>query len=153
MEIKLKRIARKADYTIGHLFVDGQYVCDAIEDTDRGLNQQMPLTEIQRIKIKDRTAIPAGQYRVTLDVKSPKYSNFARYPWARAIDGRVPRILNVTGFEGILIHVGNTAADTSGCVIVGENKVAGKVINSTAAFNKLYSMMANAKGGIFITIE
>ncbi len=153
MEIKIKRVAKKADYTIGHLFVDGQYVCDTIEDTDRGLSQQMPLEEIQRIKVKDRTAIPCGQYRVSLDVKSPKYSNFTRYPWAKAINGCVPRILNVAGFEGILIHVGNTAADTSGCVIVGENKVVGKVINSTATFNRLYSMMANAKGGIFLTIE
>lgn len=152
MEIKIKRVAKKADYTIGHLYVDGQYVCDTIEDTDRGLSQQMPLEEIQRIKVKDRTAIPTGQYRVSLDVRSPKYSNFARYPWARAINGCVPRLLNVAGYEGILIHVGNTAADTSGCIIVGENKVVGKVINSTATFNKLYAMMAKTKDGIFLTI-
>lgn len=152
MEIKIKRVAKKADYTIGHLYVDGQYVCDTIEDTDRGLTQQMPLEEIQRIKVKDRTAIPSGQYRVALGIKSPKYSNFARYPWAKAINGCVPRVLNVAGYEGILIHVGNTAEDTSGCIIVGENKVVGKVINSTATFNKLYAMMAKAKDGIFLTI-
>ena len=152
MEIKIKRVAKKADYTIGHLYVDGQYVCDTIEDTDRGLTQQMPLEEIQRIKVKDRTAIPSGQYRVALGIKSPKYSNFVRYPWAKAINGCVPRIMNVVGFLGVLLHVGNTAEDTSGCIIVGENKVVGKVINSTATFNKLYAMMAKAKDGIFLTI-
>jgi len=43
----------------------------------------------------------------------------------------LPRLLNIKGFDGILIHRGNTAKDTSGCILVGENKEVGKVINST----------------------
>ncbi len=154
MELLLKRVAKKATYTIGHLYVDGQRFCDVVEDTDRGLDQQMPLSEIQRIKVKDKTAIPTGHYRITLDVKSPKYSNYARYPWAKPYGGKIPRLVNVSGFDGVLIHVGNTAEDTSGCLIVGENKAVGKVINSTATFAKLYAKLLTARDGkIYITIQ
>jgi len=104
MEIKIKRVAKKPLYTIGHLYVNNKYFCDTLEDTDRGLTQQMSLEQIKRIKVQNKTAIPSGQYRVTLDVKSPKYSNYGRYPWAKAINGCVPRLLNTIGFDGILIH-------------------------------------------------
>ncbi len=154
MELLLKRVARKPTYTIGHLYIDGERFCETIEDADRGLDQQMTLDEIRRIKVQDKTAIPTGNYRITLDVKSPKYSNYARYPWARAIGGKVPRLLNVNGYDGVLIHVGNTAEDTSGCIIVGENKVVGKVINSTATFAKLYARLKTARDGkIYITVQ
>ena len=153
MEIKIKRVAKKPLYTIGHLYVNGRYFCDTLEDTDRGLTQQMSLEQIKRIKVQNKTAIPSGQYRVTLDVKSPKYSNYGRYPWAKPINGCVPRLLNTIGFEGVLIHVGNTAEDPSGCILVGQNKVVGRLINSTATFGKLYAAMKEAKGGIFLTIE
>lgn len=154
MELTLKRVARKATYTIGHLYIDGAFFCDTIEDTDRGLSQQMALADIRTAKVQDKTAIPTGNYRITLDVVSPKYSNYSRYPWAKSIGGRVPRLLNVPGFEGVLMHVGNSADDTSGCIIVGENKVVGKVINSTATFSKLYARLKTARDGkIYITIE
>lgn len=104
MEIRIKRVAKKPLYTIGHLYVDGKFFCDTLEDTDRGLTQQMTLEQIKRIKVQDKTAIPSGQYRVTLDVKSPKYSNYNRYPWAKPINGCVPRLLNTTGFDGVLVH-------------------------------------------------
>lgn len=153
MEIRIKRVAKKPLYTIGHLYVDGKYFCDTLEDTDRGLTQQMTLEQIKRIKVQDKTAIPSGSYRVTLDVKSPKYSNYNRYPWAKAINGCVPRLLNTIGFDGVLIHVGCKAEDTSGCILVGQNKVVGRLINSTITFNKLYAAMKTARGGIYLTIE
>jgi hypothetical protein len=53
MKLNLKRIARKPDYTVGKLYIDGLYFCDTIEDTDRGLRQDMPLPEIRRIKVQD----------------------------------------------------------------------------------------------------
>jgi hypothetical protein len=83
------------------------------------------------------TAIPYGTYKVTMNVKSPKYSNFRRYPWSREFDGYLPRVLNVPYFEGILIHVGNHAGHSSGCILVGENKVVGQVVKSTATFQRL----------------
>jgi hypothetical protein len=74
MTIDLIRAYNCATYCIGHLYVDGKYVCDTIEDTDRGLDKNMPLAELQRRKVKSQTAIPTGTYKVTLGVVSPKFS-------------------------------------------------------------------------------
>lgn len=56
------------------------YFCDILEDTVRDLNKNGAFDNGE-IKIPDRTAIPYGTYKITLDVRSPKYSNFAKYPW------------------------------------------------------------------------
>lgn len=110
MKIEVKRRALRPKYTIGSMYIDGTYFCDTLEDRVRDLPREA--------KVPGQTAIPAGTYTVTVN-RSPKF-------------GRdLPRLLNVPHFDGILIHRGNTAADTSGCILVGENKVVGKVINST----------------------
>jgi len=152
MELLLKRIARKPKYTIGKLYVDGKYVCDTIEDTDRGLTNDMTLNEVKKKKIKHETAIPMGRYQVTLNVISPKFSLKPFY-YKNANKGRVPRLLNVKGFDGILIHAGVNQNSSSGCLIVGENKVVGKVINSQDTFIKLYKILQQAKDTIYITIK
>ena len=74
---------------------------------------------------------------------SPKYA---------FCNGRLPRLLNVPVFDGVLIHIGNTEADTAGCILVGENKVVGKVINSTETFAKVHSILKTATDRIYITI-
>ena len=150
MELKLKRIARKASYTIGRLYIDGVRFCDTIEDKDRGLRQDMARAAIKRIKVQGETAIPTGRYRVTLGVRSPRMSQKKAYEFC---DGYVPRLINVPGFDGILIHIGNTARDSEGCILVGENREVGKVLNSTATFKRLYARLREAKGDIYITIE
>lgn len=149
MELKLKRIARRETYTIGHLYIDGEYFCDTIEDKDRGLAQHLRPEENQAKKKYAETAIPTGRYQVTLSVKSPKYSVRHQYAFC---DGYLPRLLKVPAFEGVLIHIGNTAKDSAGCILVGENKVVGQVINSTETFKKLYAKLKNAKGQIWISI-
>lgn len=136
MELTLKRIALRSEYTIGKLYVDGKYACDTIEDTVRDLDKDGKFANGE-VKIPGKTAIPYGRYEITMKVKSPKYSNFAKYSWAKKYDGYLPRLLNVPHFDGVLIHVGNSALDSEACVLVGENKVVGKVINSVNTFRRL----------------
>ena len=142
MNITLNRIAKKSKYTIGKLYIGGEYFCDTIEDTDRGLTQTMTDAQIKSKKVYGQTAIPTGTYRVIIS-----YSNkFKR---------QMPLLLNVPGFLGIRIHSGNTEKDTEGCLIVGKNKVVGKVIESKDTYNKLFSILceANKKEAIKITIK
>ena len=136
MELTLKRIALRSEYTIGKLYVDGEYVCDTIEDAVRDLDKDGKFANGE-VKIPGKTAIPYGRYEITMKVKSPKYSNFSKYSWAKKYDGYLPRLLNVPHFDGVLIHVGNSALDSEACVLVGENKVVGKVINSVNTFRHL----------------
>ena len=138
MKLELKRIFRGPKYTIGKLYVDNQYVCDTLEDTDRGLKQTDSLSSIQKKKVYGQTAIPTGTYGITLNVISPKFKDRS---WAKFCNGKLPRLLNVPGYDGVLIHVGNKPEDTLGCILVGYNKIKGQLINSTEAFKKLYSVL------------
>lgn len=153
MELTLKRIFKGPKYTIGHLSINGVYKCDTLEDTDRGLNETQSLLEIQSKKVYGQTAIPYGTYKIDMNTVSPKFKDRS---WAKFCGGKLPRLIDVPGFEGVLIHVGNLESDTLGCVLVGENKIKGKVINSTATFQELYSVMLKAKLSgeeITLTIE
>lgn len=140
-------------YTIGHLYVNGKFFCDTLEDKDRGLNQQMSEQEIKKIKIKHETAIPVGMYYVDMNTVSPKYSDFVKYPYAKPYKGKMPRLQNVPGYDGVLIHPGNTISHTSGCILVGENKVKGQVINSQATWKKLMDILTKKKDVVVLTIK
>lgn len=135
MNIVLKRIAKRDTYTIGQLYIDGQYWCDTLEDRVRDLSKER--------KVAGETAIPAGTYDVVVNI-SPKFKRL------------LPRLLSVPHFEGVLIHRGNTAADSAGCILVGENKAKGKVLNSTIWEHRIteYLLDAQNKGeDIKITVE
>ena len=136
--IRVSRDYKLPDYTIGKLYLNDVYFCDTLEDTDRGLKKTMPLEEIRKIKIRGITAIPAGEYVVDMNTVSPKYKDRAAYQFC---GGKLPRLVGVPGFDGILIHIGNTPTDTEGCILVGENKAKGQVLNSTATFTKLYGAL------------
>ena len=150
MELYLKRIAKRDTYTIGRLYIDGVYFCDTIEDRDRGMRQDAAYAANKRLKVQHETAIPTGRYQVTLGVQSQRFKDKKAYAFCK---GYLPRLLNVPCFDGVLIHIGNMAKDSSGCILVGENKVVGQVINSTQTFIRLYSKLKEAKGMIFIKIE
>ena len=164
IKLLLKRIAKKETYTIGKLYINGQYFCDTIEDKDRGINNKMQFVNLGNgegywivdsdtkiKKVYSGTAIPTGTYKIDMHTKSQKYSN-NRYTWARPYKGYLPRLEDVPGFEGVLIHVGNSAEDSCGCILVGQNKVVGKVINSTTTFYKLMEILQQDEE-ITITIE
>ena len=150
MEIVVKRIAKRETYTIGHLYLDGVRFCDTCEDADRGLRQDMPLSVVKAKKKKGITAIPTGRYRVTLGIQSPRFKEKAAYKFC---NGYLPRLINVPAYDGVLIHIGNTANDTDGCILVGKNTQVGKVLESTATFKALYAKLQAAKGDIYITIK
>ena len=150
MELTLKRIARKANYTIGRLCIDDVYFCDTLEPTDRGLRQDLPVEVNRARKRKGNTAIPAGRYRLTLEVVSPRFSVKAVY---KPIRGLLPRLINVPAFDGVLIHIGNTERDTQGCILGGRNKQVGMVTESKVTFFSLYDRLKEAKDSIYITIK
>ena len=150
MELRLKRIAKRDTYTIGQLYVNGSYFCDTLEDTDRGLRQDMAVPVLRAKKRKGITAIPTGRYMVTLKVKSPKYSLRKQYDFC---GGYVPRLVNVPAYEGVLIHIGNYPKDTEGCILVGKNTKVGAVLESAATFRKLYAILKEVKEPIYITIR
>lgn len=147
MELLLKRIARKDSYTIGHLYVDGVYFCDTCEDADR--------LYFGKPKVMHETAIPCGRYEVVQDIRSPRFGE--RSPYKEVCKGYVPRLLNVPQFEGVLIHVGNSANDSSGCILLGKNKQVGKVLDSRQTwteFMKRFMLPAKKrKEKVFITIK
>lgn len=154
MKIEVKRIALKDKYTIGHMYIDGKFVCDTLEDKVRDLNKNGKFDNGE-VKIPKETAIPYGTYNVTMNIQSPKYSNYAKYPYAKKYNAFMPRLQNVPSFEGVLIHAGNTADHTSGCILVGENKIKGQVINSQKIWTNLmdkYFWPAKLRGEK-ITIE
>lgn len=142
MVLKLDRKYKKDTYTIGVLYVDGVRFCETCEDKDRGLKQSDMLWTIKKKKVYGETAIPTGKYTITLDVVSAKY---AKVDWYRRLcGGKMPRLLNVPGYDGILIHVGNTALDSSGCILVGRNTKKGMVTSSRETFSALYAKMKAA---------
>ena len=154
LELLVDRKYKKETYTIGNLYVDGEWFCNTLEDKDRGLKSSMSLEEINEAKVYAETAIPAGRYKVIMDVVSPKYN---RVKWYKDnFGGRMPRLENVKGFSGVLIHPGTTAVDSAGCIIVGLNKKKGNVLESRVTFTKLWKKLEEAyksKKTIYLTIK
>ena len=152
MKLRVERKWKKDTYTIGILYVDGVRFCETLEDRDRGLKQTDGLQSIIARKVYGETAIPSGIYTIYMNVISPKY---AAVTWYKNLcGGKMPRLSGVPGFDGVLIHPGNSALDTLGCILVGKNKVVGGLTQSKDTFKALYNKMASAhKRGESITIE
>ena len=129
MELNVKRTDLSENSTIGELSVDGQFECYTLEDT------------VRPVKIKGVTAIPAGRYEVIIN-------------YSQRFNRQLPLLLNVPDFEGVRIHPGNTAADTEGCILVGQTKSEGFVGHSRLAFEQLFNKLpaASVTGKIFIEI-
>ena len=127
MKIKVQRTARKADYTVGKVYLNGTYFCDSLEDKDRGVTQVMPFTSTGGVngywsvgdgkkidKVAGKTAIPTGVY----DACSYYWPKFKCY---------VVMLLRVGGFTGILMHNGMTADHSEGCILLGKNNIVGRL--------------------------
>lgn len=153
LDLLIDRRWKKEKYTIGRLFANGTFLCNTLEDTDRGLTSTMSLQLIKMTKIAGMTAIPRGKYKVVLSV-SPKFKN---RPWAKKYGGLVPEIVEVPGYTGVRIHPLTDASQTDGCPGVGDNTIRGKLTNSVKRYCELmdkYIMPAwNAGETIELTIQ
>lgn len=132
MQLNLYRNYFRKNYIIGKLFIGDDYYCDTLEPCYQS----------------SHGAVPVGSYPITFNVVSPKFRN--RFPYDSLCKGCVPRLLNVPGRSGILIHVGNEPNDTSGCILVGKNTVVGKVTSSICTFTNLYKRISKSNCSINI---
>lgn len=147
MQILVKRRYLGNQYTIGSLYVNGDRYkvngrnVDTLEDVNRDKNFNGRFDSGEK-KVYGETCIPFGTYTVRLDF-SPKFSKKAAYK-AFIREGKMPHICNVPQFDGILIHGGNTAADTYGCLLVGFNTIKGRLTDSLVVFKQLYKDIVKA---------
>ena len=138
LELRLHRIAKRAGYTIGRLYVGGSLFCDTLEPTWRDVGWGRPGR-----KVAGKTAIPEGRYPLVV-TRSPKFK-----AW-------LPLLVGVPQFEGVRIHAGNTAADTEGCILVGRNRRVGMVLSSRDTLARLLAVLTEARAkdkALWITVE
>lgn len=132
MTIRIDRKWKKAEYTISRVYINGRYFgCNALEDTDRGLLQTMQITELQRRKIKGKTAIPRGYYDVRITY-SPKYKRM------------MPLVVDVPAFSGIRLHSLNKPEDSEGCIGFGKNDKVGWISDSKYWTDKICRLIETA---------
>lgn len=132
MTIKIDRKWKKPGYTISKVYLNGKYFgCNALEDTDRGLKQDMPIKDILAKKKFGETAIPSGYYDITMTY-SPKYGKM------------LPYVNNVPGYTGVRLHSGNSSKDTEGCILFGKNDKVGWVSDSKVWTNKIIAEIDKA---------
>lgn len=157
MEVLVHRKWPQDEYVVGRIFIDGQLYGNTLEDTDRGLSDAMDESTIRGRKIYGKTAIPRGRYTIDMEAVSPKFSKKKFY--MDVCQGKLPRIKNVKGFEGILLHVadGPKGADLlEGCIGVGLNRTKGQLCEGKDVFTKIYRLMKEAHDRgetIYITVE
>ena len=180
MELILTRIAKKKSYTIGKLsltpnpsprgegsgyqqaqkpaaglstplsFGEGtgvRLLCDTLEPPVLEQKSRVKMDAVMRsLKKAQRLkpfAIPPGRYAVVISY-SPKMKQW------------LPILLGVPMFKGIRIHAGNTVGDTQGCILVGENRQKGMVLNSRTALTRVKQAIVEAKErgeSVWITIR
>ena len=160
MKLILKRIAKRKNYTIGKLYLcddsksplnrgdlEGSYICDTLEPPCIEMKMDRTVEEVladrNLLKAIKPCAIPEGEYRVSMTY-SPKYKT------------QLPLITGDSRFnslwQGIRIHAGNTAKDTQGCILVGENKIVGMVLNSRLTLTKVKNLL-KGKGSLKLRVK
>lgn len=128
MEIIVERLQKDEDVTIGAITIDGDFACWSLEDPVR----EVPGQPVSTWKIHGKTAIPAGRYKVIVDMSA----RFKRL---------LPLLLDVPGYSGVRIHAGNTAADTEGCILVGNERLAKSLARSQLALAPFMTKLSEAQ--------
>lgn len=125
MELELVRNVFSPDYTLGEIFLDGSHFGYTCEDCDRHL-------ENGGEKVYGRTAIHRGKYRVIVS-------------WSNRFKKPLPELLRVPKFSGVRIHGGNSASDSLGCILLGDERTADGVRNCSAINKHLAQMIEEAE--------
>lgn len=153
MVILIDRKWKKGTYTVGNLYVNGQFFSNTLEDKDRNLSDVMSAEQIAQRKIYGETAIPTGTYEVKMTYSNRLHGR----AYAKKYNGKLPEVIGVKGFAGIRFHPFNKPQETYGCISVGKNNIKGQVTQATAYFYKLvdnYILPAISKGEkITLTIK
>lgn len=126
MELALKRKWADSVATEGELTIDGNFECYTLE-------------------LPPGHCIPDGRYAISIE-RSPRFSAMAGH------DVFKPRLHDVPGFDGVLIHEGNTPADTHGCILLGTERGPDVILKSRIAFDSAFLKLNAAQGPIWITI-
>jgi hypothetical protein len=140
LKLVLNRTELTPKYTMGQLYIDGVYFCDVVEDCVRNVSSGNCVKKIDK-----ETAIPYGEYQVSIKVPSNKFDGKEYY---KKICGEyhVPMVMNVPCFNGIRIHKGATAKDSWGCLLVGKKSAnAGRIENTDEIFAKLFPILKKAE--------
>ena len=148
MKLQVLRFSSESDSTNGLLLdvTDGiNFLAYTLED------------EYRKKKKSKETRIPAGTYEIKLRNEggfnqrySKKYSSIHR---------GMLHIIDVPGFEYILIHVGNSDEHTAGCLLVGDSQENnqinknGFIGSSGNAYKRVYPLIADAVESEGVTIE
>jgi hypothetical protein len=136
MKILLERYDHGLEDTIGNLYINGVLQCKTLEDQYRA------------VKVKGDTRIPEGTYEIKLRREGTHHLKYLQDARFKAMHRGMLHVQGVPNFQYILIHVGNTDKDTEGCILVGNIVVAGdrpprrKLLNSTAAYQRIYPLIA-----------
>ena len=136
MNLRVIREPSIGGATLGSLYINGVWQCWTLEDAIR----EIPGAPVESWKVAGATAIPAGRYALAI---TP----------SRRFQRPLPLLLAVPGFTGVRIHPGNTVADTEGCLLVGQDRQAGRVLRSRIAFEALFTELEDADGDVWIAIE
>jgi hypothetical protein len=134
MIITVRRFLSNDDATLSEVKIDGVRQCYGLEDEHR------------EVKVYGETRIPAGAYKIGIRAEGGFHNRYSK-KFADIHQGML-QVLDVPGFEFILIHVGNTEANTAGCLLVGKTCVgAGDTLtvgSSVAAYKALYQKVIGA---------
>ena len=148
MKLQVLRFSSESDSTNGLLLdvTEGvKFLAYTLED------------EYRETKRSKETRIPAGTYEIKLRNEGGFHQRYSKkYP---SIHRGMLHIIDVPGFEYILIHVGNSDEHTAGCLLVGDSQENnqinknGFIGSSGNAYKRIYPLIADAVENERVTIQ
>lgn len=141
MELTLDRYYKTNDFTVGRMSIDGVFECYTLEDEHR------------EVKVMHETRIPSGRYEIKLRTFGGHHERYKKFAYHKGMLW----LQDVPKFQHILIHIGNTDKDTSGCILVGRSVdlKKGFLSSSTIAYEAMYKKVLKGleQGKVFITVK